>query len=91
MVSTIELIDDDALALNLAKTKRWSELDLGRLRVFAERAGADPERALVQVRETVQKALDLWPQVRREASVSALLHARLEAHWKRTPIIAKQK
>lgn len=88
LVSTIEFIHPDSLALNLAKTKSWEDLDNARFRVFATRIGADPERVEAIVRQTVTKALDAWPGVLRDAPVSALLRERLAAHWKRTPLIA---
>lgn len=88
LVSTIEFIEMDALALNLAKTKAWDHLSLERFASFAERVGADPGPVVALVRQVVQRALDEWATIRRDLPVSRLLTERLEAHWKRLPLVS---
>lgn len=87
LVSTIGFIEPDELALNLAKTKAWSEMSLDRFASFAQRIGADPTAVTSIVRESVQKATGLWPTVRKSFPVSKLLEDRLVDHWKRVPLI----
>lgn len=89
LVSTLEFIERDALALNLAKTKSWQEMSLEHFTRFAQRVGADPESVAAVVEETVRRALDAWPTIRRDHSVSKLLTERLEHHWKSVPLIAR--
>lgn len=87
LVATIEFIENDALALNLAKTKAWDQISMDRFVVFAERVGADPAAVVAIVRDTVQRATDLWKEVKADFPVSPLLAERLELHWKRSPLI----
>ncbi len=89
LVSTIEFIEHDALALNLAKTKAWDQLSLARFASFAQRVGAEPAAVVALVRDVVQRAMDEWATVRRSLPVTTLLVERLEAHWKRLPLIAE--
>lgn len=87
LVSTIEFIDPDELALNLAKTKAWDKLSLDLFARFAKRVGADPGAVTDLVRQTVRRALDEWEAVRRSSPASGLLAERLQAHWSRVPLI----
>lgn len=87
LVATLEFIENDALALNLAKTKAWSELSLGHFASFAERVGASPSAVIAIATQTVERALDVWPTVRRDFPVSAVLTERLAAHWRRLPLV----
>jgi serine/threonine-protein kinase HipA len=89
LVSTIEFIEEDSLALNLAKTKNWQHFSVERISAFAQRVGADPTSVVDLFREVVQRSLDEWPSIRRELPVSELLATRLEAHWKRVPLIGE--
>ncbi len=89
LVSTIEFIHPDELALNLGKTKTWDRFTLERFSTFAERVGADPEKVSRLVREVVEKALDVWPTIMRDHHVSETLAARLEKHWKTVPLIGE--
>lgn len=88
LVSTIEFIEPDALALNLAKTKSWDQLSFEHFESLAERVGAEPVAVVSLVRQVLQRALDEWPTVRRDFPVSSVLAERLEAHWKRVPLVA---
>lgn len=87
LVATIEFIENDALALNLAKTRAWDQISIDRFVAFAERIGADPVAVVATVRDTVQRATDLWSKVKTDFPVSPLLAERLERHWKRLPLV----
>lgn len=91
LVSTIEFIHPDELALNLGKTKAWDRLSMERFVAFAERVGADPASVTRVVQEVVRNALDAWPEIRRAHPVSATMADRLEEHWKRVPLIAEAR
>lgn len=87
LVSTIEFIENDSLALNLARSKAWDQLSLEHFSTFATRVGVAPREVTALVTETVERTLDHWPRVRREYPVSELLAQRLEAHWRRLPLV----
>ena len=89
LVSTVEFIHPDELALNLGKTKSWAQFSLDRFFSFAERVGADAERVKTVVRDSVERSLDAWPQLRSTASVSSAMAARIEAHWRTVPLISE--
>lgn len=89
LVSTLEFIGTDALALNLARTKVWNELSLGHFERFAQKVGADPVAVTSIVQTTVERALDAWPAIRRDLPVSAVLSQRLEAHWRGVPLLGE--
>ena len=89
MLSTIEFIHPDELALNLGKNKAWGRVTLERFSSFAERVGTDPEGVTKIVRDVVRNALDVWPQIVRDHHVSPTLASRLEEHWKRVPLISE--
>ena len=89
LVSTIEFIHPDELALNLGKTKKWNGFTLERFAHFAERVGVEPERVTRLVQEVVQKALDGWATIRLEHHVSETFATRIEEHWKAVPLIAE--
>jgi len=60
LVGTIPYIPADRLALSLADTKVFGEVDLKRFRRYAEKAGL-PVRLVVQTaRETAERVRDLW-------------------------------
>jgi serine/threonine-protein kinase HipA len=86
LVSTIEFIEDDSLALNLSGSKAWTDVSLASFESLARRVGAEPEHALAIVREAVTRTRDAWAQVK--GSASARLVERLEAHWMRVPLAA---
>lgn len=89
LVSTIEFIEQDELALNLARTKAWDQLSLDRFSQFARRVGAEPAAVTSLVRETVVRALDEWPAIRADFAVSPSWLARLERHWRSVPLVAE--
>jgi serine/threonine-protein kinase HipA len=84
LVSTIEFIEKDELALNLAGSKAWTDVRVESFRQLARRIGADPAEVDRTVSETVSNVRDAWKQVR--ASASTLLVERIATHWARVPL-----
>nr|WP_277882665.1 HipA domain-containing protein [Oscillatoria sp. FACHB-1406] len=75
------------LALKLAGTKNWFALELGRFKLLAKRAGADPVKTTETVQETLAQLVDAW----NNSQVSALLplpHSqRLQCFWGRALLL----
>lgn len=88
LVSTIEFIHPDALALNLDRTKAWDRLSMERFDSFARRVGVPEVRVRDLVRETLQRARDEWSEVQREVAVSPMLVTRLTEHWRSLPLMS---
>lgn len=91
LVSTVEFLHPDTLALNIDRTKEWSRLSLAHFAAFANRVGVDAARVKQLVRGVVQRALEAWPTVRNEGPATAVLSARLEEHWGRVPLITESR
>lgn len=90
LVSTIEFIHPDALALNLGRNKRWDTFTLEHFEIFeifARRVGVEANQVTRLVAETIQRSRDGWDSVRREHPVSPTLAQRLEEHWKQMPLL----
>ncbi len=86
LVGTIAYIPDDRFALSIGDTKEFGEIDLGRFRRFAEKAGL-PVRLVVQTaRETAAAVRDLWP--RHEPARALPKHVRdtITRHMDRVPL-----
>jgi serine/threonine-protein kinase HipA len=86
LVGTIPYIPGDRLALSLADTKAFSEVDLERFRRYAEKAGL-PVRLVVQTaRETAQRVRDLWRDHEPLRAMPAWIRERIEAHMTTVPL-----
>lgn len=91
LVATIEFIQPDTLALNLSRNKMWNRLGLEHFTTFARRVGVDPLRVTTLVTDTIRRALEFWPELRRQAFVSPTLASRLEEHWSQVPLIKETR
>ena len=86
LVSTVPYIPDDRLALTLDDTKEFAEIDLGRFRRFAEKAGL-PDRLVGQVaRETAAKVRDLWCSHEPLRALPERIHDAIAAHMRTVPL-----
>lgn len=61
LVGTIPYIPGDSLALSIGDTKRFAEVDLERVRRFAEKTGLPVRLVMQTAREMAAKVRDLWP------------------------------
>jgi serine/threonine-protein kinase HipA len=75
------------LALKLAGTKDWFTLELRRFQLLAERAGADPQKTVETVQETLSQLVHAW----NESEISDLLPSphtkRLQEFWGQVPLL----
>jgi serine/threonine-protein kinase HipA len=62
-VATLRYIADDVLALNLAGTKRWDQLDAARFERLADKARLSRRFVLGIVRDTVARMREVWPRI----------------------------
>jgi serine/threonine-protein kinase HipA len=86
LVGTIPYIPTDRLALSLADTKVFAEVDLERFRRFAEKAGL-PVRLVVQAaRETAERVRDLWGSHEAVRALPTWIRERIEAHMATVPL-----
>jgi serine/threonine-protein kinase HipA len=86
LVGTIPYIPADRLALSLADTKTFAEVDLERFRRYAEKAGL-PVRLVVQTaRETAERVRDLWGGHEPLRALPAWIRERIETHMATVPL-----
>ena len=75
------------LALKLAGTKNWFALDLERFELLAKRAGAELNKTVGMVQETLAHLVDAW----NKSKAPDLLHPphakRLQDFWGRVPLL----
>ena len=86
LVSTIEFIEQDELALNLAGSKAWDKVGMASFESLSKRAGADAVRSKLVVRESIERVRSAWSSL--ESSASDVLKSRLSKHWARVPLAA---
>ena len=70
-VSTLRYIPDDALALNLAGTKDWEQIDMTRFERLAERAHLPVHQVRETARETVTRMRDSWYRLNRDLPIDS--------------------
>jgi serine/threonine-protein kinase HipA len=85
-VSTVAFIDDDALALTIARTKQWSDISYDRLERMARKAAVPPGLVLEPAREMVERMRDVWPGFRGQIELPDRMIARIDAQMDSVPI-----
>jgi serine/threonine-protein kinase HipA len=85
-LSTVAYIDDDALALTIARTKQWAKISYDHLERFARRSRVPSDVVLASAREMVTRMCDVWPQLKGELDLSQRMIARIDAQWDSVPI-----
>lgn len=87
LVSTIQYIPNDTLALNLAKSKRFEDVSLTSFERLARKLELSTDDVLPVVRSTVSATLDTWSPLHPNLPLSSESKQRIEAHWKRVPLL----
>jgi serine/threonine-protein kinase HipA len=86
LVGTIPYIPADRLALSLGDTKEFAEVDLERVRRFAEKAGLPVRLVLQTARETAAKVRDLWPTHEPLRTIPEHIRKAIAAHLQTVPL-----
>lgn len=88
-VATLRYIPDDALALNLAGTKAWEQLDAARFERFADKARLS--RAFVSnvARETVVRMREAWPKISGSLPLDETTRSLVDRQFTTVPIFGK--
>lgn len=66
LISTVDYIEGDGLGLALGRTKRFADIDVERLRRFAERAGIDDSIVVETALQQAARSIDTWTSLRDE-------------------------
>ena len=81
LVSTIQYMQNDSLALNLGGEKRFESIDESQFKRLAQRVEASPKFVLDIVKETVATARKEWPGIIREVGLPGNIRDRLFNYW----------
>jgi serine/threonine-protein kinase HipA len=85
-VSTVAYIEDDALALSIARTKQWSEISRDRLERFARRSAVPRGLVLDAASDMVERMRDVWPAFKGEIELDRRVLARIDRQMDAVPI-----
>ena len=81
LVSTIQYVHNDSLALNLGGAKQFAAIDETHFDRIARRINAPPKFVLEIVKETVAKAQGVWPGIIREPTLPENFRNCLYQYW----------
>jgi serine/threonine-protein kinase HipA len=81
VTTSVYIENERQYALNLGKTKEWSDVTYANFEAWAKRAGV-PWRAIKpHLDDTMEKARSLWPEGIKELPMNDEHKDRLQAHW----------
>ncbi len=89
LVSTIQYMQDDNLALNLAKSKRWEDVNMESFRRMARKIGGEEDRMVARVQAAIDAILNAWSELGRDFGYDAEAHKILEKHFGRIPMLKR--
>lgn len=87
LVSTIQYMPQDQLALNLGKSKSWEDIDLAMFRRMARRIDFSEGQLLDYVGAAVERVLDSWHHHHTEFGYGPDARKQLSAHMQRIPLL----
>jgi len=87
LVSTIQYMPDDRLALNLGKSKRWDDMDLEVFRRLSRRIEFPENRLVEMVQASVASVLNAWHLHQGEFGFVQAARLQLHAHMQRVPLL----
>jgi serine/threonine-protein kinase HipA len=89
LVSTIQYLPEDNLALNFGKTKRWEEITLDAFRRLARKLGAAEGAIADQVDRAAHDIFAAWNASEERFGFTDADCTRLREHWRRMPLLAR--
>lgn len=90
MVSTIQYMPDDRLALKLAGSKKWSDVDEFAFAGMASKIGDDGRRMAERVEASIDAVLTAWRKSAAEFGYDEEARAVIERHMRRIPLLASR-
>ena len=88
LVSTVQYLPDDRMALNLARSKEWSSVTIQSFRRLAERAGAEQGHVERWVNEAAEVIWTAWRTHSAEFGYATAARETIERHAAQVPLIA---
>lgn len=87
LVSTIQYIPNDGIALNLARSKRFEDVSLESFERLARKLELDSQNVLPIVKVAVESTLQSWQEIRASLPIPESFKLRIEEHWKSVPLL----
>lgn len=88
LVSTLQYIPNDTLALNLARSKRFEDVTIQAFERLARKLDLESAEVLRVVTSAVEATLQAWREKRNEPPLPEEFKQRIEAHWRKVPLLA---
>lgn len=88
LVSTIQYMPHDKLALNLGRSKRWEDMGLDTFRRLARKIDFDEVQLVAWTRQAVATTLEAWSVSASEFGYDLVARERIEQHMGRVPLFS---
>ena len=88
LVSTIQYMPDDRLALNLGRSKQWDAITLDTFRRLARKIDFDEVQVVAWTREAVATTCQAWAESAGEFGYDPVARQILERHMSRVPLLS---
>jgi serine/threonine-protein kinase HipA len=88
MVSTIQYMPGDRLALNLARSKRWTDVRAASFAGMAQKIGEDGGRMIERVEASIDSVLSAWQQSAADFGYSGEARGTIERHMRGIPLLS---
>lgn len=88
LVSTIQYLPGDQLALTLARSKRWEDVSIGSFLRLARKIGWPEDSMHAMVDEAIEAVLGAWNGEKANVGYTAAIVDRLEQHMRAVPLLA---
>jgi serine/threonine-protein kinase HipA len=89
LVSTIQYLSDDRMALNFGGSKRWQDVSIDSFRRLARKVGADEAGIAAQAAEAVTAIQAAWQSHAADFGYDEAQRRRLESHMQAVPLLAE--
>lgn len=88
LVSTIQYMPDDRLALNFGRSKRWEDMGMDTFRRLARKIDFDEAQIVEWTRQAVAATQQAWSASSREFGYDSMARERIEQHMRRVPLFS---
>lgn len=89
LLSTIQYMRDDQLALNLAKSKRWEDVGMDSFRRMARKIGYAEQRMVEGVQASLDAILTAWQNFYGDFGYDSSQRNTIESHFRKIPLYRK--
>lgn len=87
LVSTIQYLPDDRMALNLARSKQWSDVTTESFSRLARKIGAEQQTVLQEVARSVELIRGAWSDHAKDFGYRADQRSMIERHLRTVPLL----